>query len=266
MKSRFPGHPRAFTLIELLTVIAIIAILAAMLFPAINGAMGKANATRCMANLRQWGSGLTLYLSDNEGIFPEQGTGAGGQADALAPNAWFNVIPPYVGQLTMATLWTNRAIPRPRDKSLFICAASPADIAPAAGRPRDYYCSYSVNLWLEARNRGCGASGQSSFGKLLRLSQLKNAAVFPVIADNPPGIGANGQFGYLYAWTHANYMGFPAKGDAFRHNGSANIVFGDGHAASFKKSAIYVSGMNDYWNYGGIQWNPDNPNLDGACP
>ena len=61
-------------------------------------------------------------------------------------------------------------------------------------------------------------------------------------------------------------MGSPDSGDAFRHNGKANICFADGHAASFDKDAIYDSSMGDlYSNYGAIQWNPDR-NLDGTCP
>ena len=62
-------------------------------------------------------------------------------------------------------------------------------------------------------------------------------------------------------------MGSPASGDAFRHNGMANIAFADGHAASFKKEVIYSNSLTNhiYWNYGGIQWNPDR-NVDGSCP
>jgi prepilin-type N-terminal cleavage/methylation domain-containing protein/prepilin-type processing-associated H-X9-DG protein len=61
---------KAFTLVELLVVIAVISLLLAILVPALEKARRQARAAACQVNLRQWGTALAAFAEDNDGLFP----------------------------------------------------------------------------------------------------------------------------------------------------------------------------------------------------
>jgi prepilin-type N-terminal cleavage/methylation domain-containing protein/prepilin-type processing-associated H-X9-DG protein len=102
-----------FTLIELLVVIAIIAILAAMLLPALSSAKVRAQRTQCMNGMRQMSLGLSMFVSDNADMYPPAGWSDGGDPSSPGSQlAWDSWINKYIGgkaaqaDLESGALWT----------------------------------------------------------------------------------------------------------------------------------------------------------------
>jgi len=96
-----PGARRAFTLVELLVVIAIIAILAALLLPALARAKESARSLQCLSQMRQLGLAVRLYADENGDEFPRS------QHSAFAHGqlTWGRALAPPLGSDT--TTWTN---------------------------------------------------------------------------------------------------------------------------------------------------------------
>ncbi len=89
---------KAFTLVELLVVVAIVAILAAVLFPVAVQVRAAAKATSCTAQEHQLGMALYLYTQDNDDAFPTAGEDEANNADGAELNgdSWLDIVQPYI--------------------------------------------------------------------------------------------------------------------------------------------------------------------------
>ena len=227
-----------FTLMELLIVIAIIGILAGMLFPAVNYVREKARKDECLNNLRQWGVALQGYLDEHRGRFPSY------EADLAKADGWFNVLPPYLGIDPLKDMDRTPA-PGRGIKSPFLCPSESVGLGADEGaQSKSYFSSYTMNTWIKD-------SGLS----LTQLNEQHDPPIVPatfvVFAET-----GDGAFGGI------NLSMVSEK--TFRHARSFNICFADGHAENIlENDAWNGSGHGAGDNYGGIQWDPNNGDLTG---
>jgi len=141
---------RAFTLVELLTAIAILALLVALLLPSLAAARGQAEVAGCLANLRQLGIAIHAYAQAQAGRIPVGPTlPEAGAFEQIATNRiWIGSAECYdgLGLLLPAELKQPGSLYCPGDDT-----EDPDEEMPRLGTSRDAYCSY-VYRQLDARD------------------------------------------------------------------------------------------------------------------
>jgi prepilin-type N-terminal cleavage/methylation domain-containing protein/prepilin-type processing-associated H-X9-DG protein len=194
----------AFTLIELLVVIAIIAILASLLLPALAKARGKAQAIKCLSNMRQWGLTIQYHCDDNDDIFPYEGDASTAiNAGFNGTSAWYNVCPPYANMLPLTNRYALGQPPLPGDNSIWACPTIQSNPpAPTVTQP---YFMVGFNNRMDPNGPAQFSRGQVELASSVVIFTENNEGRFP---------STSGQF------TPARH----ASGKA------ANLVFVDGHA------------------------------------
>ncbi len=224
----------AFTLIELLVVIVLIAVLVAIIFPAMSNSRVVALSSKCQANLRQIGVALTSFTNENNNNLPQSAYGPTTAPTTNGPNyKWMDAIFPYA----------------PSEK-IFLC---PGDTESkytaarnlAAGQTSTDYGSYGMNGAYRDTGDGQTPPRSTAAVPISRLL-IAEPATTVWIADTNNRQQANGSFGFTWANAGANpgittsSTGQARQLEAIieRHRALTNVLFCDGHVETRRLEAL----------------------------
>jgi prepilin-type N-terminal cleavage/methylation domain-containing protein/prepilin-type processing-associated H-X9-DG protein len=243
MNWKFKIRPGGFTLIELLVVIAIIAILAAMLLPALSRAKAKAQSIHCVSNAKQLTLCWTMYAHDNrDQLIPNWISSSTGHS---APEAWVQGdVDRLPGATNVADIKAGRLFAYNTSLGIYQCPGLSSAKAPAGVPENQLVRTLSMS---QRMNAGDGTEA-SSAGPVLDLQSWNGCPMFKKLAQvQRPDPSEAFVFADESRTTIndglVNVVLPPMTmqwGDIFtaRHSNGATFSFADGHAEHWKWVAI----------------------------
>lgn len=206
---------RAFTLIELLMVMGIIAILAALLLSVIGHAKASAQAVTCRNNLRQWGTATQFYAADHGDRLPPEGWANPPlvPTQSVHTNSWYVLLPQTIGLPSYYEMpWRSNSHAN-LGHSIWICPNNPRR---SNGTELFHYCL----------NEYVNGTGSNNYPIRLVSIARPDAVIWLFDSKNQPALGG-------WTFVHRNL-----------HQQGAQFVFLDGHVAWFKNTAYWDSKKN----------------------
>lgn len=230
------GTPSAFTLLELLVVIAIIAILAALLLPGLSRARQLALSADCLNHLRQLQTASQLYTTDNRDWLVQNDSVLFVSGPDSGPGGGFtNGVSWCPGDVRVDTTTTNvqagLLFPYTRSTPLYRCPADNKRVPRPGGGSVPRTRSYNLSIWLN-----CQASdGAGTYTKFTEVTDPPISGCQTFVDTHEDEI-ADATFG-LYPQGDIFWGDYWLDVPADRHNQGANLAFLDGHVEHFRWQA-----------------------------